>query len=874
MKILLLLVFVLLASPAAAEPISLIIGAIGSAGSWLFGGTVLANIVLGGLAAAAKFALNSIFVQKPKAQASKTETQYGENLAREIGMGTFGTMGHHIYRNAFGDGNRMVQDVFKVSDFRTTGLDRVMLDGKWKAISSVEGTYGRRVLDVHEGGEIWVRFYNGTMTQAADPQLMAHANPSGRWTAAHRGAGISYVVVTSRMDQDNLTAPPSLLFEVRGAPLYDPRKDSTVGGSGAQRRNNQDTWDYSDNPAVMMFNLEFGIYNGQELMVGRGASVSRLPLSEWFTAMNICDESMPDGSKRYTAALIASSGDAVTHDSNMTPLREACAASWVEAVMGEYPIIGANQAVVATITDNDINIEKPFSLSLSRPRSELVNTIAGTYVSPDAFYETTPLATRIDQDALAQDRERFASKVDYTAVTDPRVGDRLADIAIRASRYQASASFCVHPKFLEVKVGQWISWQSDRYKFTKTFQVLTKSLGALGGDGTRDVTLSLQEVGNGIFDATAYTTHPPVPTPSGDPAYLSEVANPQYFANIVVGSTGDEHPGIRITWDEINDLTVTGIDLQYWPDTDATQIFNHSVRRDVSTVQLTDGLTSQTEWWVRTRLRVASGTRPVAWSVPVRVLTLDTTSDQSPVDYDGLDQDMQGLLNWVTGQTRELIRQGQEQAILAADNHNSIYSNMQALSRRLSSTFGSAKAQWREDIYTATGPHSAIGQQLVQLNVSLGAKADASIVNMLQARVDGVDEDITAITNALLQVNAAVGGDVSEGTLRMEAVAGSGGTSMRISAFARVGAGEAWRRAGWFINVTKDYGQFMVYADQFAVVDPSDPDNTTFPFVVRDGQVYIERARIGQVNFDQLTSNNGKLVITGFGDRAEIRMYT
>ncbi len=874
MKIILLLMFVLMSSPASAEPISLIVGAIGAAGSWLFGGTVLANIVLGGLAAAAKFALNSIFAKKPKAQASKTETQYGENLAREIGMGTFGTMGHHVYRNAFGDGNRMVQDVFKVSDFRAVNLDRVMLDGKWKGIAAAEGQYGRRVLDVHEGGQVWVRFYHGSMTQAADPQLVRYANPSGRWSAAHRGAGCSYVVVTSRMDQDNLTAPPSLLFEVRGAPLYDPRKDSSVGGSGTHRWNNQDTWEYSNNPAVMMYNLERGIYNGAELMVGRGASASRLPLSEWFTAMNICDEGMADGGKRYTAALIASSGDAITHDSNMTPLREACAASWVEAVTGEYPIIGANQAVVATITDDDINLEKPFKLSLSRPRSELVNTIAGTYVSPEAFYETTPLATRIDQNALAQDRERFASKVDYTAVTDPRVGDRLADIAIRASRYQASVSICVHPKFLELKVGQWVTWQSGRYNFSKTFQVLTKSLGALGADGTRDVTLALQEVGTGIFDPTAYTTNPPVPAPVGDPTYLSEVKNAQYVPNIVVGTTGEEHPGIRITWDEIQDLTVVGVDIQYWPNTDASQIFNQSVARDVVTVQLTDGLTSLTEWWVRTRLRVAAGTRAVAWSAPVRVLTQDARGDQSEVDYSDLNAGMQGMLKWMTDQTRELIRQGQEQATLTADSNSDLYSKIQTLNRNLSTTFGNAKSQWREDIYTATGPNSAIGQQLVQINVSLGDKADASIVNLLQARVDGVDDDITAITNALLQVNAAVGDDVSEGTFRMEAMAGSGGTSMRISAFARIGVGDAWKRAGWFVNVTKDYSQFMVFADQFAVVDPSNPDNTTFPFVVKNGEVYIEKARLGELYFDILWANNRKLRIRGYGQFADYSMWS
>lgn len=874
MKILLFLIVLLIASPASAEPVTLVIGAIGAAGSWLFGGTVLANIVLGGLAAAAKFALNSIFGKKPKAQASSTETKYGENLAREIGMGTFGTMGHHVYRNAFDEGNRMVQDVLKVSDFRTTGLDRVMMDGTWKAISSVESTYGRKVLDVHEGGEVWVRFYTGTMTQAADPQLISRSNPSGRWTAAHRGSGCSYAVVTSRMSQDNLTAPPSLLFEVRGAPLYDPRKDSTAGGSGTHRWNDQATWEYSNNPAVMMYNLERGIYNGAELMVGRGASASRLPLSEWFTAMNICDEGMPDGSKRYTAALIASSGDAITHDSNMTPLREACAASWVEAVTGEYPIIGANQAVVATITDDDIHLEKPFKLSLSRPRSELVNTIAATYVSPDAFYETTPLATRVDANAQLQDRERFASKVDYTAVTDPRVGDRLADIAIRASRYQASASFCVHPKFLELKVGQWVTWQSNRYSFTKIFQVLTKSLGALGADGTRDVTLALHEVGNGIFDPTSYTTNPPVPTPVGDPSYLAEVQSPQIIANIVVGATGDEHPGIRVTWTEIKDLSVTGVDIQYWPDTDVSQVFNQFVTKDVTTVQLTDGLTSLTQWWVSTRLRVASGTRAVAWSAPVQVLTQDARGQQSPVDYDGLDSDMQAGLNFIMGQTRELIRQAQEQATLTADNHSSSYADRQVLRRQISSTFGTAKAQWREDITVATGPTSAIGQQLTTINTSLGDKADAETLTLLGSRVDGVDIDITAISNALMQVNAAVGDDVSEGTFRMEAAAGSGGLTTRISAFARVGSGDAWKQAGWFITVSPTQADFTVLADQFAIADPDNPDETTFPFVVKDREVFIENARLGRLKYDILESNNGKMVQRGYDDFADLRMYT
>jgi hypothetical protein len=870
------IIFALLATPAAADPVSIVTGLVGL-GSWLFGGTVLANIVLGGLLVAAKYALTSIFQQTPKSSASATETKYGENLVREVGLGVFGTMGHHIYRNAFDKGNHIVQDVFKLSDFRCLELLRVQMDGEWKSLSpdqqGDEGRiYGQRILGVKDGGQCFVRFYQGTFDQTADPALIAYANPVGRWTSAHRGAGLCYAIVTTITDVDNLTSVPSLMFEVRGAPLYDPRKDSSVGGFGSHRWNDQSTWEFSNNNAVMMYNLERGLYIGTEKIVGRGVAASRLPLSEWFTAMNICDEIMSDGSKRYSAALIASSGDGVTHETNMTPLREGCAGSWIEAVTGEYPIVGANQAVVATITDDDIAWEKPFQLSFSRTRTELVNTVAASYVSPELFYETTSLTTRIDALALAQDRERLASKVDYTAVTDHRVGDRLADIAIRASRYQANGSFTVHPKFLALQVGQWVQWQSDRYNRTIKLQIHSKSLGAMGSDSVRDVSISWQEVGEGIFDPTAYETNPPIPIPNGQPIYQAQLSNFNAIPNKVIGDDGQEYPGIRLFWDEITDTTVEGVEIQYWPENDPSQIFTAYVPRDVTVFQIVNGLTSKSEWNVRYRFRVAAGTRPVVWSTPVLVLTQETSSDDSPVDYGRLDDDLSGLINWITDDMRELQRQAQELATSTADNHNSNYADMQKIRRQLTSTYGTAKASWQEDILVATGPNSAIGQQLTQINVSLGNKADASTVVLLQSRVDGVEGDMTAISNALTEVNASVDGNISSATWRMTATSGSGGSSTKISAFARVGTTDSWKEAGWFVNVTPTSSQFIVIANQFAIANPGASGGYTYPFVVQNDEVYAMNMRLGTLRFDRLLSNNSKFDARGDGGNAYLRI--
>ncbi|MBC8719319.1 phage tail protein [Ochrobactrum sp. Marseille-Q0166] len=831
--------FALLASPAVADPVSIVTGIVGL-GSWLFGGTVLANIVLGGLLVAAKYALTSIFQQTPKSSASATETKYGENLVREVGLGIFGTMGHHVYRNAFDKGNHIVQDVFKLSDFRCLELLRFQMDGEWKSLSpdqqGDEGRiYGQRILGVENGGQCFVRFYHGTLDQTAGPAFIAFANPPGRWASAHRGAGLCYAIVTTITDVDNLTSVPNLMFEVRGAPLYDPRKDSSVGGSGSHRWNDQSTWEFSNNNAVMMYNLERGLFNGAEKIVGRGVAASRLPLSEWFTAMNICDETMPDGSKRYTAALIASSGDGVTHETNMTPLREACAGSWIEGVTGEYPLVGANQAIVATITDDDIAWEKSFQVSFSRTRTELVNTVAASYVSPDLFYETTSLTTRIDAVALAEDRERLASKVDYTAVTDPRVGDRLADIAIRASRYQPNGGFTIRPKFLSLQVGQWVQWVSARYNRTIRMQIHSKSLGAMGSDSVRDVSISWQEVGDGIFDPTAYETNPPVLVPNGQPDYQSQLVNFNAVPNKVIGDDGQEHPGIRLFWDEITDTTVEGVEIQYWPENDPDQIFTAYVPRDVTVFQIVNGLTSLSDWWVRTRLRVAAGTRPVSWSTAIKVRTLNAQSEQNPIDYSGLAEDLKGYLGWIGPQLREIIRQAEELATLTSDNHNSTHSNIQTLSRKLTSTFNNAKAQWEEEILVATGPNSAIGQQLTLINAQLWDSTGASITQLLQARVDGVEDEIEAQTNAITSLTAVVNNVSANATFRMATSVAPSGWNSRIGMQVEGGTVGDWKSAGLFLDANASGARIAMIAEQIVFTNGEDYFK---PFVIQDGVMY------------------------------------
>lgn len=291
----------------------------------------------------------------------------------------------------------------------------------------------------------------------------------------------------------------------------------------------------------------------------------------------------------------------------------------------------------------------------------------------------------------------------------------------------------------------------------------------------------------------------------------------------------------------------------------------------MTNVVLSEGLTSLTDWFVRTRLRVDNG-RAVAWSAATPFTTLDARGDESPVDYGRLDSDVKGLVNWMTDDRREIIRQAQENATGTADDALKGFANVLRLSQQLTSTFGSAKAQWKQDIFVATGPNSAIGQQLTEINAQLFTDDGASVIDLMQARVDGVEGDVTAISNALTEVNASVDGTVANAAWRMTAQAGSSGNSVKISAFGRLGIGDTWKQAGWFVNVTPTGSQFIVVANQFAIADPNNDGSYTYPFVVQNGEVYIQNARLGTLKFDILQANNGKMVLRGYDNFADIRI--
>ncbi|MCK8780568.1 hypothetical protein M0654_11280 [Rhizobium sp. NTR19] len=122
------------------------------------------------------------------------------------------------------------------------------------------------------------------------------------WGSNHRGDGLASVYMRCHtVSQKNyMKIYPNQMPEHsavgRGMRLYDPRKDSTQGGSGSHRYANPNTWEFSTNLALMrLWHLCHP--------VGGKMSYSAMYLPDWANAAAVCDQNVTNRSggteKRY-----------------------------------------------------------------------------------------------------------------------------------------------------------------------------------------------------------------------------------------------------------------------------------------------------------------------------------------------------------------------------------------------------------------------------------------------------------------------------------------------------------------------------------------------------------------------------------------------
>ena len=496
----------------------------------------------------------------------KGTIQLGGDLPRSFLVGYSATAGSLVYVNTWGqDGktpNAYLTMVISLSDLPITALRQIWVNDvlvTWPG-GGTATSYGTPISEFSKDGKdyLWAKFCDGTQT-AADPWLTSQfgGDLNYPYSSGRIGKGVAYVIMTARLNSDLFSGFPRFKFAGDGAKFYDPRKDSTAGGSGTHRFDDPSTWEFTLNPKVIEYNVLRGIsFDGKWLYGLQSMTPSRLPTDSWFAAMNECDllvdNSAGDQEPQYRCGAEV--------PVNMTPadlidaFDMACNGRIAE-IGGIYKAYaGAAGAAVFAFTDDDLLITEAKSFDMFPSLGELVNGCSATYPEPEEGWAAKDAPAYIDPTLEEEDggRELLAS-VQYTLVPYAEQVQRLMRSAVKEGRKFRKHTAVAPPAFWMLEPGDIVAWTSATNGYdAKSFRVDTGT-----DQDNLDVGLVLVEVDPGDYDWNPATDYKPV---SNGPLLLvpppaQAIAGWQVSAVAIPGDNGRSRAAIRLQWDaDVDDV--------------------------------------------------------------------------------------------------------------------------------------------------------------------------------------------------------------------------------------------------------------------------------------------------------------------------------
>lgn len=568
----------------------------------------------------------------------------GGDVPRSFGLGYHVTAGSLVYANTWGNGydtpNAFLTQVIALSDLpgeRLVGLwvngaKVTLVDGDARASSLGVGSQGYAVPEFirpHNGEgsptpHLWVKFYDGTQT-SADTFTMQASSAERPYTAAHVGKGVCYLIVHAFNDENLWSGFPTIKAELSGLPLYDPSKDSSVGGSGAHRYADPSTWggDADDFPAVQIYNLLRGFsYGGTWLYGLQNTTAARLPVSNWIAQIDKC-----------RSTVIGTNGPEPTYRTGGQINVSAQPVNAIEAILtgcqgrlseigGFYKIhLGAPDSPTFTFSDDDILSSEPQTYRPFFSLADSVNGIQATYPDPAQGWNTAtaPAYYRTDLEARDGDRRLMASPA-FDFVPYAEQAQRLQKSAIEEAQRARTHNLTLPPAFWVVEPGDVGEWTSARNGYSaKQFRV-----DQAVDRANLDVALSLTEVDPSDYDWNTGADFTPV-TGGGT---ISNPPAPQAIDSFdaqpytLVDSDGiGRRPAILISWGVQPGISAVQFEVRLASDgSNVTR--GRSDRPTAGNLIVTQSILGNTAYQVRAQY-VPSSPRDMLWSGWINVTTPD-----------------------------------------------------------------------------------------------------------------------------------------------------------------------------------------------------------------------------------------------------------
>lgn len=738
--------------------------------------------------------ISNAFAPKQKAAKSAgTAVQTGGDVPLSFLVGTVATKGKLDYINSYGTSgdtpNANLVQLFSLGSIPIAGVTGFFENGqaltKNTSASDARG-YGIPERKNGSAYRAWWSFRDGSDT-TADSFMTTNFGSDANypWASDMIGRGLPVMRMVSLIDPKVWAGGyPDWTFVCQGIKLYNPTKDSTVGGSGSHRLATPSTWEPSDNPPVIIYNILLGIYYGSTWIWGgrilrdssgainAGAVAQRLPYASWSAAITACDASVTLNAGGSEARFRVGR-EIFTTEQPLDVINEllACCNARMTEVAGVYSIaVGDPGSAAATFTDDDIVITDSQSLEPFPALDDVINGATATYREPGQAWTEKSIAYRNATYKTADDGREQLVDLDLKAVFSGTQAQRILQAQVKDARKFARHVVTLTPKWGTYRALDVIAWTSTRNGYSaKAFLIVGCTILPNG-----NALMAIRELDPNdhswtpATDEKTYTAAPLVPIlPAAIPMTGWSAAAGTYTdsgstarrlcLNVQFAGTLANVRAVRIQvregWGSKNTIFDTG--EQFYDRADADP-----VTRRISW----PGILPNSTYEVRGQFIASDPRQDGTWSSWISVTTADLRTALAD-----LSAELQAFKEWASVQIRNLTEQVQLATALGADQDASNWDDRRYSLQQIAVGDATVSAGYTQAILVALGASGA------------------------------------ALADAITAVNAA-SGDISAGLLtRMTAMASPGGGWARYGIQARYDSGSGFpSMAGLFLEAKSD----------------------------------------------------------------------
>jgi hypothetical protein len=362
-----------------------------------------------------------------------------------------------------------------------------LTDGTLRTVDSTDTNFYK------DGSLISVQGFYGLDNQSASSLLQEQAN----WTTNHKLSGLAYLAIRLKWNQDAFSGIPEVRVTLKGKKIYDPRLDSTKGGSGSHRQDTASTWAYSKNSSLILLDYLRNARYGK----GLPNSAFETNYDSFKTSANTCETQVTPYTSGTAINLFETHAVLDSEKKVIDNVRELLVPmrAIFNYTQGKYKVIieGTGSSQLLLTKDNVVSEVKLQGES----KSEKYNRVVGTFTNPDKDYQSDTVSYPPYDDSALATEDKYATMLsadndtilersfDMIHVTSPYQAEEICENILKRSRNCLKAEVTITSEGLNLAIGDIVTATYDTTGFSaKPFRVMSLSINA---DST--VNLGLEE---------------------------------------------------------------------------------------------------------------------------------------------------------------------------------------------------------------------------------------------------------------------------------------------------------------------------------------------------------------------------------------------